>query len=109
MNGSRAKGDNKMVRIRPTDKSDVPPSKKARTSPRKGHDQGHSNGGGNTSKANGNGHQPVVDRPNGGEECQLWVDKYKPKTIKQIIGQQGDKSNMRKLINWIQVIAPYLG
>ena len=27
---------------------------------------------------------------------QLWVDKYKPTTTKGIIGQQGDKSNMKK-------------
>lgn len=36
------------------------------------------------------------------EESLLWVDKYKPNNIKQIIGQQGDKSNMRKLINWVR-------
>ena len=30
----------------------------------------------------------------------LWVDKYRPRAVKQIIGQQGDKSNMRKLMNW---------
>ena len=32
---------------------------------------------------------------------QLWVDKYKPTSAKTIIGQQGDKSNMRKLTNWL--------
>ena len=30
----------------------------------------------------------------------LWVDKYRPRAVKQIIGQQGDKSNTRKLMNW---------
>ena len=30
----------------------------------------------------------------------LWVDKYH--AVKQIIGQQGDKSNMRKLKNWLR-------
>lgn len=35
-------------------------------------------------------------------ESLMWVDKYKPHGIKQIIGQQGDKSNMRKLMNWIR-------
>ena len=30
----------------------------------------------------------------------LWVDKYRPRAVKQIIGQQGDNSNMRKLMNW---------
>ena len=32
----------------------------------------------------------------------LWVDKYWPRAVKQIIGQQGDKSNMRKLMNWLR-------
>ena len=35
-------------------------------------------------------------------ESQLWVDKYKPTTLKGIIGQQGDKSNMKKLITWLR-------
>ena len=30
----------------------------------------------------------------------LWVDKYRPRAVKQIIGQQGDKSNTRKLMKW---------
>ncbi|KAL9963269.1 hypothetical protein ACROYT_G032452 [Oculina patagonica] len=37
-----------------------------------------------------------------GEPSLLWVDKYRPRTVKQIIGQQGDKSNMRKLMNWLR-------
>ncbi|KAL0275125.1 UNVERIFIED_CONTAM: hypothetical protein PYX00_003084 [Menopon gallinae] len=32
----------------------------------------------------------------------LWVDKYKPKSTKQIIGQAGDKSNVKKLIYWLE-------
>lgn len=32
----------------------------------------------------------------------LWVDKYKPSSIKQIIGQQGDRSSLNKLIKWLQ-------
>ena len=36
-------------------------------------------------------------------EPSLWgVDKYQPRAVKQIIGQQGDKSNMRKLMNWLR-------
>jgi len=35
-------------------------------------------------------------------ESQLWVDKYKPSNVKAIIGQQGDKSNMAKLISWLR-------
>lgn len=31
----------------------------------------------------------------------LWVDKYKPKTMKNIVGQQGEKSNANKLKKWL--------
>lgn len=31
----------------------------------------------------------------------LWVDKYKPTQLKQIIGQTGDKSNAKKLLHWL--------
>lgn len=30
-----------------------------------------------------------------------WVEKYKPRSSKKIIGQQGDKSNVKKLTNWL--------
>ena len=32
----------------------------------------------------------------------LWVNKYRLRAVKQIIGQQGDKSNMRKRMNWLR-------
>ena len=32
----------------------------------------------------------------------MWVDKYKPSTIKQIIGQQGANSNVNKLLHWLR-------
>ncbi|XP_041465864.1 replication factor C subunit 1-like [Lytechinus variegatus] len=32
----------------------------------------------------------------------MWVDKYKPVHTKNIIGQQGDKSNAKKLLNWLR-------
>lgn len=31
-----------------------------------------------------------------------WTEKHKPKDLKSVIGQQGDKSNMRKLLNWLK-------
>ena len=40
--------------------------------------------------------------PAGPCETQMWVDKYKPKSSKNIIGQQGDKSAMNKLKQWLQ-------
>ncbi|CAN7938591.1 unnamed protein product, partial [Ixodes hexagonus] len=33
---------------------------------------------------------------------EMWVDRYRPQTTKQIIGQQGDKSNCHKLRVWLQ-------
>ena len=38
-----------------------------------------------------------------GGSSQLWTEKYKPKRVKDIIGQQGDKSNVKKLLHWLQV------
>lgn len=32
----------------------------------------------------------------------MWVDKYKPANIKNIIGQQSEKSNVKKLLLWLQ-------
>ncbi|XP_059158206.1 replication factor C subunit 1-like [Physella acuta] len=34
-------------------------------------------------------------------ESLLWVDKHKPTSLKNIIGQQGEKSNARKLLHWL--------
>ena len=52
------------------------------------------------------GHKPVseTDIPS-----QLWVDKYKPMATKGIIGQQGDKSNLRKLQAWLKEWNKYNG
>ena len=37
-----------------------------------------------------------------GLETQMFVDKYKPKTSKDIVGQTGDRSNVVKLTNWLK-------
>lgn len=31
----------------------------------------------------------------------IQVDKYKPTSLKKIIGQSGDKSNAKKLLTWL--------
>jgi replication factor C subunit 1 len=31
----------------------------------------------------------------------MWVDKYKPQTVKHVIGQQTDRSNAKKLMQWL--------
>ncbi|XP_045128253.1 replication factor C subunit 1-like [Portunus trituberculatus] len=36
------------------------------------------------------------------EDALMWVDKYKPASTKNIIGQQGGASNVKKLLNWLQ-------
>lgn len=35
-------------------------------------------------------------------ENLLWVDKYKPTSLKHIIGQQGDQSCANKLLRWLR-------
>ena len=32
----------------------------------------------------------------------MWVDKYRPQSTKHIIGQQGDKSCVKKLLRWLK-------
>ena len=39
-----------------------------------------------------------VDKP---AEILLWVDKYKPASMKNIVGQHGEKSNAKKLLKWL--------
>uniref|UniRef100_A0ABK9MQN0 Replication factor C subunit 1 n=1 Tax=Glossina morsitans morsitans TaxID=37546 RepID=A0ABK9MQN0_GLOMM len=36
------------------------------------------------------------------EDNMAWVDKYKPSSIKDIVGQQGPSSNVNKLLNWLR-------
>ncbi|CAL7935102.1 unnamed protein product [Xylocopa violacea] len=38
---------------------------------------------------------------NGNIPTQALVEKYRPKSMKQILGQQGDKSNVKKLYTWL--------
>lgn len=42
------------------------------------------------------------NRSSNKEECLLWVDKYKPASLKNIIGQQGDQSCANKLLRWLR-------
>nr|XP_060633800.1 replication factor C subunit 1 isoform X1 [Anolis sagrei ordinatus] len=35
-------------------------------------------------------------------EVLLWVDKYRPTTLKTVIGQQGDQSCANKLLRWLR-------
>ena len=51
------------------------------------------------SSASATRNAPIDNNP---ARTLLWVDKYQAKSMKQIIGQQGDKSNARKLSYWLQ-------
>ncbi|XP_071451622.1 replication factor C subunit 1 [Hetaerina americana] len=42
-------------------------------------------------------------------DSTMWVDKYKPTSVKQVIGQQGEKSNVNKLIRWLSNWQKYHG
>ena len=47
----------------------------------------------------------IAERPQSAPvsaDSQLWVDKYKPTNTKGIIGQQTDKSNLKKLQHWLK-------
>ncbi|XP_015273700.1 PREDICTED: replication factor C subunit 1 isoform X2 [Gekko japonicus] len=46
--------------------------------------------------------RPVRETSKGEAEVLLWVDKYKPTSLKTIIGQQGDRSCANKLLCWLQ-------
>ncbi|KAG9479618.1 hypothetical protein GDO78_011574 [Eleutherodactylus coqui] len=43
-----------------------------------------------------------LSRVTGKTESLLWVDKYKPTSVKAIIGQQGEQSCANKLIRWLK-------
>ncbi|XP_068561564.1 replication factor C subunit 1 isoform X2 [Cebidichthys violaceus] len=38
----------------------------------------------------------------GDDASLLWVDKYRPRSLKTVIGQQGDQSCANKLLRWLQ-------
>ncbi|KAF7656692.1 hypothetical protein LDENG_00037960 [Lucifuga dentata] len=40
--------------------------------------------------------------PTGEDASLLWVDKYRPLSLKAVIGQQGDQSCANKLLRWLQ-------
>uniref|UniRef100_I3JR07 Replication factor C subunit 1 n=1 Tax=Oreochromis niloticus TaxID=8128 RepID=I3JR07_ORENI len=47
---------------------------------------------------------PEQSSPSPTEECGslLWVDKYRPRSLKAVIGQQGGQSCANKLLRWLQ-------
>ncbi|RZF43766.1 hypothetical protein LSTR_LSTR009189 [Laodelphax striatellus] len=52
------------------------------------------------SQASSSSTSAFFDRPRP-QASQLWVDKYKPASMKQLIGQQGEKSVAKKLTHWL--------
>ncbi|XP_060102254.1 replication factor C subunit 1 isoform X2 [Heteronotia binoei] len=49
-----------------------------------------------------NAERPVQGTSKGETEVLLWVDKYKPTSLRTIIGQQGDRSCANKLLCWLR-------
>ncbi|XP_061566368.1 replication factor C subunit 1 isoform X2 [Cololabis saira] len=45
---------------------------------------------------------PKPSSPAGEGSSLLWVDKYRPQSLKAVIGQQGDQSCANKLQRWLQ-------
>ncbi|MED6235073.1 hypothetical protein ATANTOWER_014796 [Ataeniobius toweri] len=45
---------------------------------------------------------PSPPSPQGEAATLLWVDKYRPRSLKAVIGQQGDQSCANKLLRWLQ-------
>ncbi|CAF94208.1 unnamed protein product, partial [Tetraodon nigroviridis] len=46
--------------------------------------------------------EAAVPRRTAGDEALLWVDKYRPRSLKAVIGQQGEQSCANKLLRWLQ-------
>ncbi|XP_064079076.1 replication factor C subunit 1-like [Macrobrachium nipponense] len=97
--------------------SDLPPvnfssSKSTKSSPQKSFTLSQSsqdsqkimNGNSQSSSTSSPKTQPVSSQElkDRSGETLMWVDKYKPVNVKNIIGQQGDKSNVKKLSVWLQ-------
>ncbi|XP_053601223.1 replication factor C subunit 1 [Plodia interpunctella] len=53
------------------------------------------------SKSSGDVDKIQVNKSGSTPDSLMWVDKYKPRNVKQIIGQHGDASNVKKLMNWL--------
>lgn len=51
--------------------------------------------------------QPTTSLP--ADYGLMWVDKYKPKSLKNVVGQTSDTSNARKLVRWLQNWFKYHG
>uniref|UniRef100_A0A3B3W2L3 Replication factor C subunit 1 n=1 Tax=Poecilia latipinna TaxID=48699 RepID=A0A3B3W2L3_9TELE len=45
---------------------------------------------------------PSPPSPQGDAAGLLWVDKYRPRSLKAVIGQQGEQSCANKLLRWLQ-------
>lgn len=55
-----------------------------------------------TPKAEASSGKPAAPKELSDGVSQLWVDKYKPTSMKRIIGQTGESSNAPKLLNWLK-------
>lgn len=51
----------------------------------------------------------IAPIPGATKTSLMWVDKYKPKDLKDVVGQAGESSNARKLVRWLQNWFKYHG
>ncbi|XP_013887906.1 replication factor C subunit 1 isoform X2 [Austrofundulus limnaeus] len=84
----------------------------SKTGQARGH--GSRTGDGGTPPGRGSGHTarrelglpsssaPGSSSPSPTGESLLWVDKYRPQSLKAVIGQQGEQSCANKLLRWLQ-------
>uniref|UniRef100_A0A1A7YJX8 Replication factor C subunit 1 n=1 Tax=Iconisemion striatum TaxID=60296 RepID=A0A1A7YJX8_9TELE len=84
----------------------------SKTGQAKGHMTRTSNDGTPTGRGSGRMAKKELDLPSSSAsepspssakgESLLWVDKYRPHSLKAVIGQQGDQSCANKLLRWLQ-------
>ncbi|XP_027498487.1 replication factor C subunit 1 [Corapipo altera] len=96
----RREADNKKYKSTPEKEGTVKSVKKETTAVRKLMDFKHQTAEEKkTPKPEGN----LVSEVNeDGTERLLWVDKYKPASLKALIGQQGEQSCANKLLRWLR-------
>ncbi|XP_054993580.1 replication factor C subunit 1 [Sorex araneus] len=91
-------------------------SKRTRLTPRKGGSLTPKRQAPSPSQRGPQGTEPLAEELRGGRrpgreaegsgetgaESLLWVDKYKPTSLRTVIGQQGEQSCANKLLRWLQ-------
>uniref|UniRef100_A0A671NQB6 Replication factor C subunit 1 n=1 Tax=Sinocyclocheilus anshuiensis TaxID=1608454 RepID=A0A671NQB6_9TELE len=96
-----AEAENKSSKTRTPDSrgKPTPPSKKATPQGPRPNKRSPSEG---KSKPGSRASPVSHSTPESEGSSLLWVDKYRPRSLKSLIGQQGDQSCANKLLRWLQ-------